>query len=394
MKRSLLSLFFIFLTLALFAQNYAIGHRTMVWKDASRNNRKVKTEIYYPASAKGENTPLANDGKSYPVLVFGHGYQLTYANYLWLKDSLVPQGYYVAFARTEERLLPNHTQLAKDLAFIVTSFNTDKNNTASFLYNRVLAKYAVGGHSMGGGCSLLSVQYSSLITTEVPFAAAETDPSAISSCENIRIPSLLFGGEKDCISPPADNQIPMYNNTPAACKAYAEVKGAKHCHWAMNAGKCTLGEATSCGFATDYKPTLKTTMSLLLPWLNGYLYGQSDQLTVFNNTLHSSTSVTYLQSCSALNTTPLTAQQVVKPLRIYPVPVHAGEMVNIELPFVPSKPMAASITDGGSMKTAVIKLQSIGNSFVRLSTAGWQKGVHYIYIENESVRYKGTVLIE
>ncbi len=393
MKSVLLFVFCACFSLCLNAQKYVIGHRTITWKDASRNNRSVKTEVYYPASSKGDNVPLANDGKSYPVLVFGHGYQLTYKSYLWLKDSLVPKGYFIAFSRTEEKTFPSHSAFAKDLAFIVTSFNTDKSNPASWLYNRVLAKYAVGGHSMGGGCSLLSVQYSPLITTVVPFTAAETNPSAINACKNIQIPSLLFAGEKDCISPPGSNQLPMYNNIPASCKAYVLVDKAKHCHWAANNGTCTLGEATSCGLATNFKPTLLTTMSLLLPWLNGYLYGQTNQLLVFNNVLHASQNFSYLQSCNALNNSTATTSAAVL-LKIYPVPVRSGEMINIELPFTPSKPLAVDITESGALQTRMIKLQSAGNRFIKLSTEGLTKGLHYIYVVNENIQYKGTVLIE
>lgn len=375
------------------AQNYKIGHRQVAWKDASRKNRNVKVDMYYPAAANGDNTALPADGKKYPILVFGHGYQLTYKSYLWVKDSLVPKGYYVAFARTEEELFPDHTTFAKDLAFIVTSVNTDMANSTSWLYNRVLPKYAVGGHSMGGGATLLAAQYSPLITTLVPFAAAETNPSAIAACKKITLPSLIIAGASDCVSPPADNQLPMYNNIIAACKVYALVNNAKHCHWALNNGKCKLGEATICGSSTNYKPTLATTMAMLTPWLNSYLYGAP--LTAFNRALTTNNNLTYQKSCSALGTAtaPITETKT-GTLKLFPVPVKAGGVVTVQLPFTLLKPLLVQVTDQAGLPQQSLQVKQTGINTLQLPTQNLQKGLHFVLLQNEGVSYRGVLVVE
>ena len=192
-----------------FAQNYKTGHRQVLWTDSSRNNRQVLTELYYPADTNGEDVPVAGGTAKFATVVFGHGYQLTYTSYLWLKDSLVPKGYFVAFPRTEEELFPDHNAFARDLAFITQKMNAGNALSYFFFYKRLNGKFAVSGHSMGGGCALLSVQYSSLINTVCPLAAAETNPSAIAACGSVTIPAVLFAGKQDCVTPPSTNQIPM-----------------------------------------------------------------------------------------------------------------------------------------------------------------------------------------
>ncbi|MEP6465666.1 MAG: hypothetical protein ABJB05_05150, partial [Parafilimonas sp.] len=96
MKTFILSVLLI-ISGASFAQNYNIGHRQITWLDASRNNRPVKFEVYYPAPTTADNVPVINNGKKFPLVVFGHGYQLTYSDYVWLKDSLVPKGFFLAW---------------------------------------------------------------------------------------------------------------------------------------------------------------------------------------------------------------------------------------------------------------------------------------------------------
>ena len=274
-----------------FAQTYKVGHRQLLWVDSSRGNRQVLTELYYPADNNGETVPVASGTMKFATVVFGHGYQLTYTNYLWLKDSLVRKGYFVAFPRTEEELFPNHSAFAQDLAFITKKMSTGNTNATFFFFNRLNNKFAVSGHSMGGGCALLSVQYSSLISGVCPLAAAETDPSAITACSGITKPVLIFGGKKDCVTPPSSNQIPMYNALSSACKVYVEIKNAKHCHWAANGALCTLGEFTCGGFSTNPSGTYRNTMSLLSPWLGALLYNRSSDVTTFQNILQTNNDI-------------------------------------------------------------------------------------------------------
>ena len=82
MKTLLISTLSLFLLFSSTAQ-HEIGHMTKTFVDASRSNRNIQTEIYYPATSAGNNTP-ASMGE-YPVIVFGHGLVMTWDTYtnLW-----------------------------------------------------------------------------------------------------------------------------------------------------------------------------------------------------------------------------------------------------------------------------------------------------------------------
>lgn len=393
LKKNLAIVLLIFFALTASAQNFKIGHRQMLWVDSSRNNRQVLTELYYPADTKGEGVPVASGIFKFATVVFGHGYQLTYANYLWLKDSLVPKGYFVAFPRTEEELFPDHTAFAKDLAFITQKMNAGNSLSSFFFYKRLNGKFAVSGHSMGGGCSLLSVQYSNLITTVCPFAAAETNPSAIAACSTITIPAVLFAGKQDCVTPPYTNQIPMYDALSSSCKTYIEIKSAKHCHWANNSTVCTLGEFTCGGFSTNAKPTLQTTMSLMLPWLNAVLYNKLSEFNRFNSVLQTSTAITYQQLCSAKNNIDKPVISEMQKINIMPSPVTGGNNIFIEVPFLKAKNFTVTISN--DMGNVVYTKQFVNNNSDKLQvpTNGFHKGYYFVNIVAGEEKMQGSFMV-
>lgn len=379
-----------------FGQTYKIGHRQMFWVDSSRNNRQVLTELYYPADTNGENVPVASGTMKFASVVFGHGYQLTYANYLWLKDSLVRRGYFVAFPRTEEELFPSHSAFAQDLAYITKKMNSGNSNPVFFFFNRLNGKFAVSGHSMGGGCALLSVQYSNLITGVCPLAAAETDPSAISACSGITIPSLIFGGKRDCVTPPSTNQVPMYNALASSCKVYVEIKNAKHCHWAANGTLCTLGEFTCGGFSTNPSGTYRTTMSLLGPWLGAALYNRASDVTAFQNVLQTSTTITYQAACtlSPLALTKNTVVPVITALQASPTIVSAGTQIRIQLPADISFTNASvQVSNSMAMLVWQIKLNAVMN-VLPIPTHAFKPGNYFVRIDAGGKFYQAKFVVQ
>lgn len=379
-----------------FGQTYKVGHRQMLWVDSSRNNRQVLTELYYPADKNGEGVPVASGTMKFASVVFGHGYQLTYSNYLWLKDSLVRQGYFVAFPRTEEELFPNHSSFAQDLAYITKKMSSGNSNPVFFFYNRLNDKFAVSGHSMGGGCAFLSVQYSTLITTVCPLAAAETDPSAISACSGITIPALIFGGKKDCVTPPSSNQVPMYNALSSSCKVYVEIKNAKHCHWAANGTLCTLGEFSCGGFSTSPTVTYRTTMSLLGPWLGASLYNRSSDITVFQNVLQTSTAITYQAACtlSPLANLGNNAVYSITTLQASPTIVSAGTKVRIQFPANVSL-ASASILVSNNMGLQVWQQKiNIALNELIIPTETFTKGNYFVRIDAGGKLYQTKFVVQ
>ena len=97
---------FLALTTNVFGQ-YAIGHKSLSYVDASRSSRSITTDTYYPATSAGDNTPIASG--EFPVIVFGHGFDMGDDAYVYIEDSLVPLGYIVVFPTTESGLSPSHS---------------------------------------------------------------------------------------------------------------------------------------------------------------------------------------------------------------------------------------------------------------------------------------------
>ena len=322
MRTGLLSSLFCLLAFGLAAQNFPIGQRTMNFTDPARSNRPVPAEVYYPGLTAGINTPLA-EGK-FPVISFGHGFLMAYDYYLYLKDSLVPLGYILAFAKTETGILPSHLELGKDLAFLVNQMKLEGTTPSSAYFNHIDSTSAVMGHSMGGGASFLGCENNPVPDAMITFAAAETSPSAIAAASHITIPSLVFSADLDCVTPPATNQVPMYDSLASDCKVFINIKGGGHCYFADYNFICSVGEVGCPSFTITRDQQHKAVVDFLVPYLDYYLKKRSLGWTIFNDSLHNSPRITYMESCSATGVADLgRLDQFV----ISPNPVHDRLMV-------------------------------------------------------------------
>lgn len=389
-------LFFLFILAAAktFSQPYSIGHRQITWIDSLRSNRSVTFEVYYPATANADNVAVINNGKKFPLVVFGHGYQLTYTSYIWLKDSLVPKGYFLVFPRTEEKLFPNHTNFAKDYAFIIDKFDVTKKDKTNWYYLRIKNRYAVSGHSMGGGASLLSVQYSNKISAVFNFAAAETNPSAIAACRGIAIPSLIFAGGQDCVAPPSSNQQPMYDNIQNICKAYIQIDAAKHCQWANNNGVCRAGEFFCSAATAPPKVTLEKTFNLLYPWLNNKLYFNESEGQRFQTLLSSTSGISHQQSCGAANIADNKENNInLNRIKIYPSIAEKGATINITVSGLQHISRLKIFNQSG--ETAVTKnITQFNNQTIQIASADMQKGIYFVAVTDGKQQYKTSFIIK
>jgi len=285
------------------AQPYQIGHTTITFIDASRSNRSIATEVYYPANVAGDNVALTTSNTlKFPSLVFGHGFVMTWDAYQNFWETLVPNGYIIAFPKSEGSFSPSHLEFGKDLAFVINQMNVLGTQNTSIFFNRVSPKNAVMGHSMGGGASFLSVPLNSNITTLVNFAAAETTPSAITASASISIPSLIFAGANDCVAPPSTNQVPLYNGLTSSCKTYISLIGASHCQMSNSNTLCSFGES-SCTPAPTISRSVQHAkiFSYLLPWLNYQLKSDCSQGALFDSQIISDATITYQKNCIQCN---------------------------------------------------------------------------------------------
>ena len=288
---------FLFLSLLGKAQTYAVGHVQITYTDPARASRSIQTEIYYPAATAGTSVPVS--AGTFPIIVFGHGFVMSWDAYQNIWEDLVPQGYIVAFPRTEGSISPSHGEFGKDLKFLVTKLQSESaTNLSSPFYNHINTKSAIMGHSMGGGSTFLAAESNPNITTMVTFAAANTTPPSIAAATNVSVPALVFAGENDCVAPPADHQIPMYDSLGSTCKTFISVKGAAHCEFANYNFNCAFGQSTCT-------PTLAITRAqqqdavadFLKLWLEYYLKDNCTSWDTFNDSLTVSPRITYDQAC-------------------------------------------------------------------------------------------------
>ncbi len=304
MKRLLLIITLLSCSNFLQAQPFAIGNTTVTFTDPSRGNRAIETDIYYPAVSPGSNTAVAGiNGEKYPVIVFGHGFVMTVSAYQNIWSALVPEGYIVALPKTEGGILPNHTNFGKDLAFVVTALRNSGSSSGNLFFNKVSAKSAVMGHSMGGGASFLAIQYNPAISTVVGLAPAETNPAASSAAQNITIPTLIFAGGNDCVTPAGQHSQLIYNSAGADCKSYINVIGGSHCQFANSNFNCSFGEATCSPGPTISRTAQQSLVTkYLLPYFDYLLKNNCTSWYSMQSLLSNDNAVSLIQNCNETTT--------------------------------------------------------------------------------------------
>ncbi|MEN9339720.1 MAG: hypothetical protein RIQ62_1032 [Bacteroidota bacterium] len=283
---------FLLLGFTLSAQQ--IGHTTFTFIDSTRSNRQITAEIYYPATSTGNNTPIA--AGVFPLIAFGHGFVMDYSAYQNYWETLVPEGYIMAFPTTEGSFSPSHADFGKDLTFLITKMQGSGAGT-NIPVASVGSTSAIMGHSMGGGSSFLAAENNQAITTMVSFAAANTNPSSIAASKQVSVPTLLFSGTNDCVAPPAQHQDIMYDSTSATFKTQVNILGGGHCFFANSNFNCTFGEST-CGPS----PTItraqqqSITNNFLKPWLAYFLKNDCQKGQEFQDSLTMSATISHRQN--------------------------------------------------------------------------------------------------
>lgn len=294
-------LFFLFIAAGQLvnAQNYTVGTQTITYTDPGRSNRSVGVDFRYP----GTNSAVA--AGQFPFVIFAHGFSMDQTPYYPYADSLVKHGYIVGLLTTETGLSPSHPNFAQDLIFVYNKLISEgASNSASVFYQKVIAKGALGGHSMGGGSTVLSAQYGNPQECSFTFAAATTNPSSITAAKFMTKPYLSFGGSLDCIAPVNTNQTPMYDSSGSACKFLVNVTGGLHCQYGNANSACSFGEGFSgCASSSlTRQQQIDKTLLFLIPFLDYYLKGDCAAWTRFESVYSSNTVDVLRRNCT--NTVP------------------------------------------------------------------------------------------
>ncbi len=295
------------------AQTYPIGHMSINFKDASRaaggytitggvlmtgTGRTVGAEVYYPAVSAGTNVAVASG--TFPIVVIGHGFVMTYDNYDNIYNALAAKGYIVALPRTEGSTSPVHSDFGQDLRFLssqLLALNSTSTPSAVAIFNgKVGVTSAIGGHSMGGGCSFLAAANNATLTCLFNLAAANSNTAAVSSIQSasmVTVPTLVIGGQKDCVADTTSNQNLMYNNTASAVKFKVILKDITHCDFGNGTSStCTLGQGFSgCGNTISNVSALNRYMTYLEPFLAKLLKNDCAKGQQFMDTIQAPSTV-------------------------------------------------------------------------------------------------------
>jgi len=275
------------------ARAQQIGHTTVTFTDSTRNNRQIPAEVYYPSSAAGDNTPILLG--NFPLIVYGHGFLMTWSAYQNIWTDLVTQGYIVVFPKTEGGFAPQHAEFGKDISFLI-SYIPQYGASSVVPASSVSGRSAIMGHSMGGGSGFLAAEMNTSATTLVTFAAANTNPSSIEAARKLSLPMLVFSGSNDCVAPPAQHQNIMYDSAASEYKTQIYIKGGGHCFFADNNINCSLGESTCTPTPTISRAQQQSaTSDLMKLWLGYFLKDDIYSALRFQDSLNSSSRITFRQ---------------------------------------------------------------------------------------------------
>ncbi|MBI87077.1 MAG: hypothetical protein CMG63_03245 [Candidatus Marinimicrobia bacterium] len=297
-------IFFFIIFSSLIISQYEIGSYSVIFQDPDRSDRNIETKVYYPAVIEGDS--LVTAPEQFPVIVFGHGFIMTWDTYENIWEELVPKGFIMAFPTTEGGLFStDHQEFGWDLKFLVSKIQEEGLNSLSPIYNSVDNNTAIMGHSMGGGAAFLAADSlctngNNQLKTIVALAPAESSSngvSSIASASNIDIPSLILFGSQDGVTPPASHSLPIYNNLSSNRKTLISISGGGHCYFANSNIFCDLAENTSStGISISRDEQQDITFDFLNLWLDYSLKDDCGDFSVFQDSLFFSERITYEQS--------------------------------------------------------------------------------------------------
>jgi pimeloyl-ACP methyl ester carboxylesterase len=360
-------------------QNFPIGNKSISINDPDRNNRQVNFVVYYPAETAGTDAVAAQG--SFPLIVFGHGFVMSYTSYMNFRDFYVPKGYVIAFVDMENGFSPSHENFGRDILFGGKQFkNKAQNETSFFLYGKLNGKVAFMGHSMGGGSSMLAASFEpSFPDLVVGLAPAETNPSAIAAAASITAPTIIFSGTNDKVTPPANHHIPIYNAVTSTCKYLINITGGAHCYFAQTDLACDFGETTSGSNPTISRDQQQAiTNGLLMPFMEFLINNKPEAASVFNTQLNGA-GITFQTNCSLFHVSTETTLSEQK-LGIYPNP--ATDELNFK--GLGQGKLYAEILDISGKK---VRNAMINSSQSKISLDGLDAGVYFVRINEKVIKF-------
>jgi hypothetical protein len=141
---------------------------------------------------------------------------------------------------------------------------------------------------MGGGSSFLGAANNSSIACLFNFAAAQTNPRSSLAAKTVTVPTLIIGGQNDCVAPALTNQNVMWDSTASSNKFAIILKNLTHCDFGNGTNtNCLFGQiSTGCGSTVTNTLALKLYMNFLNPFLAANLKNDCVEATRFMDSVN------------------------------------------------------------------------------------------------------------
>ena len=188
-----------------------------------------------------------------------------------------------------------------------------------------------------------------------------------------------IAGANDCVAPPVQHQLPMYDALASTCKTYVTITGGSHCQFANANTNCSLGELT-CSPPPDISPMSQQniTSSLLLSWLNYYLKNESDSGVEFQNLITTGGGIESQQNCLLLSTRK--SEKISESgINIYPNPFSSETTVQANIPM-----KNATLTVHNNLGQQIMQLTNIYGNTVSLKRGGLSSGLYFIRLKEDN----------
>ena len=143
------------------------GFRQVMITD-SEMGRTFIASIYYPGQEQGIEVPLDPSYGPYPGVAFGHGFLMNRKRYDFYGQHLATHGYVVVLLNFTD--LDNARQCS-ELSACLTWMEEKNVDPESWLFGGIdIERFAVAGHSMGGGVSVQVAGEDSRVDVCAPLA--------------------------------------------------------------------------------------------------------------------------------------------------------------------------------------------------------------------------------
>jgi acetyl esterase/lipase len=164
--------------------------------------------------------PTSTTSGTFGAIAFAPGFTASSASYTWVGPRIASHGFVVFTINTDSRFdFPQSraTQLQNALNYLVN------NSAAASRIDR--NRLAVGGHSMGGGGSLIAADNNANLQAAVPLQPWNQG----TNFSGVNVPTAIVGAQNDGTASVAAHSLPFYNSIPAASeKALVVVAGQGH----------------------------------------------------------------------------------------------------------------------------------------------------------------------